>query len=233
MPSYDFQRVSFAEAIAHFLAKDNVPTMAWNDIWDAEQETAFSVAGVMAQDLLTDLRGAVQGAITQGVSREQFLRDFDDIVARTGWAYRGGREWRAGIIYQTNLRSAYRAGQRIRQKDPEILKQRQFVQWLHGGTPRPRPLHISLHRKVYPAGEADFLYRIIGGFGCQCEIVSVSSRDIEREGLVLEGEAPKVGESVVLKDAKGLETTVRVEPDPGWDYLPGESRLQEIGDAED
>ena len=222
MPSYDFARVSFDEAIAHFRQKTNTPTSTWRDIWAAENETAFGVAGAMAEDLIADLRKAVDKGIAQGTTRQEFLRDFEKIVADTGWAYRGGKAWRAGVIWQTNMRSAYRAGQRQRQREPEVLAQRQFLQWLHGGTPHPRPLHKSLHRKVVPADQGDSLYRIIGGFGCQCEIVSVSQRDIDREGLVVD-DAPTVGDSLVLRDNRGREVTVRVEADPGWDYLPGES----------
>lgn len=49
----------FAEQIAFFRRKLNVPTERWDDLWQAAHDRAFVVAGAAKADLLEDLRGAV------------------------------------------------------------------------------------------------------------------------------------------------------------------------------
>ena len=70
-----------------------------------------------ATNLVSDLRGAVEQAIAEGTTLETFRRDFDDIVARHGWSYKGGRNWRTEVIYGTNLRTSYAAGRYQQMQD--------------------------------------------------------------------------------------------------------------------
>ncbi|MFV9492170.1 hypothetical protein ACNUI5_09110 [Pseudomonas aeruginosa] len=52
----------------------------------------------------------MEKAIADGTTLEEFRRDFDRIVAKYGWSYRGGRNWRSRVIYETNMRGSYMAG---------------------------------------------------------------------------------------------------------------------------
>jgi hypothetical protein len=42
----------------------------------------------------------VDKAITGGTTLEDFRKDFDRIVAKHGWDYNGGRNWRSKVIYE-------------------------------------------------------------------------------------------------------------------------------------
>ena len=103
----------FQEQIDFFRAKINMPTEAWDDIWQAAHDRAFVVAGAMKADLLDDLRQAVDKAITTGTTLETFRNDFREIVGKHGWqgwtgeGTPGGFAWRTKVIYETNLRSSY------------------------------------------------------------------------------------------------------------------------------
>ena len=108
--SAQFGSLPFAEQIAFFRQKVNLPTQAWTDIFDGQHARAFVVAGAMQQELLTDLRTAVDKVIAEGVTIEQFRKDFDAIVAKNGWAYNGGRNWRTRVIYDTNPNTSYMTG---------------------------------------------------------------------------------------------------------------------------
>lgn len=100
----------FAEQNQFFRRKLNLPTNAWTDIYTREHDYAFVVAGANRDDLVQDFRQAVEKAIADGTTLEEFRRDFDRIVAKYGWSYRGGRNWRSRVIYETNMRSSYMAG---------------------------------------------------------------------------------------------------------------------------
>ena len=80
-------RRPFGEQVAAFRLRlaDLRPTSRWIDVWQAEHDRAFMVAGALKADLLADLAGAVQKAIEEGTSLEQFRADFREIVARRGW----------------------------------------------------------------------------------------------------------------------------------------------------
>ncbi|MBI5640520.1 MAG: hypothetical protein HZA17_08855 [Nitrospirae bacterium] len=78
---------------------------------------AFVVAGAMKPELLSDLRAAVDKAISEGTTITDFRKDFDSAVKKYGWSYKGQRGWRTGVIFNTNLSVAYAAG-RFRQDDP-------------------------------------------------------------------------------------------------------------------
>lgn len=146
MPSYPWQQLPFSEAIDYFATKQNIDTDSWRDLQGLDYDVAFAVAGAKG-DLLQDMRTAVQKAIEQGTTLQEFRKDFDRIVQARGWSYEGDRDWRTNIIYSTNLRTAY-AGGRWEQIQQTKAK-RPYLQWRHGGSRDPRPLHLALDRKVF------------------------------------------------------------------------------------
>jgi hypothetical protein len=99
----------FSEQIAFFRRKFNTKTDAWTDVYGSAHDNEFMVAGANRDALLADLRTAVEKSLDGG-TLETFRKDFAAIVARYGWSYNGGFEWRSRIIYETNLRSSYMAG---------------------------------------------------------------------------------------------------------------------------
>jgi len=210
---FDFAKLNFDDAIQYFRAKTNIPTERWDELWEAEQDLAFTVAGIAAADLLADMRAAVDRAIAEGQGREAFAAAFDDMINRYGWNPKGGRDWRLNTIYQTNLNTAYAAGRYQQQTQPETLKSRPYWQWVHGDSRVPRPLHRALHLKVFRADDPFWqtMYPPCG-FGCRCQVVTLSQADLDRDGLTQET-APET----LLANGKSIP----VRPDPGWSHTPG------------
>ena len=97
----------FKEQIAFFRQKLNLPTRSYTDLQGAQHDQAFVVAGAMKADLLADLRTAVDRMVAEGIGFEAFKADFKGIAAKHGWAYTGGSNWRAQVIYETNLNQSY------------------------------------------------------------------------------------------------------------------------------
>jgi hypothetical protein len=225
MPTVDGVSLDFQEAISYFRNKVNAPTERWDDLLGAEHDHAFMVAGATSAELLADLRGAVDQAIASGITRTDFARQFDQIVAQRGWSYRGGRDWRANLIYAQNLRTAYQAGRYAQMRDPDVLKTRPFWQYIHGGSRLPRLSHLAHDRKVYRADDPwwDVWYPP-NGYNCSCRVLSLSQRDLDRLGLTVD--TPPEGETFAVQDERGQVRRVSNLPDQGFDYAPGQSVLQ-------
>ena len=100
----------FNKAVEGFRDKLNLPTATWTDIYEGQHARAFVIAGAMKEDILNDFRQSVDKAVAQGMSLEDFRKDFDNIVAKHGWGYNGGRNWRSRVIYETNLYQSHNAG---------------------------------------------------------------------------------------------------------------------------
>lgn len=215
----------FAEQIRFFRAKTNVPTATYTDIYNDEHDWAFMVAGANRNDLLADFREAVDKAIATGGTLEQFRADFDEIVARYGWAYNGGRNWRSRIIYQTNLYSSYNAGRL--QQQTEMIEYLPYWEYRHGDSQHPRPTHLSWHGKVLPATDPWWQYYYpVNAYGCQCSVIAHSREDVERLGLKI-ADAPAVEWETRTIGVRSNPQVVQVPVgiDPGFEHAPGASRL--------
>lgn len=219
----------FKEQIDFFRSKVDLPTRAWTDVYTVEHDSAFVVAGASKRDLLADLRGAVEKAVTAGTTLEQFRADFDQVVAKHGWQYNGGRGWRTRVIYETNLRQSYNAGREAQMADPALRKRRPFGLYRHGDSAHPRPQHLAWDGTVLPLDDPWWsTHSPQNGWGCKCKKFMLSQRDVDRQGLSV-GPAPAVeyeDRTIGVNSPNGART-VRVPAgiDPGFEYAPGRSRL--------
>ncbi|VFR34640.1 Phage (Mu-like) virion morphogenesis protein [plant metagenome] len=220
----------FREQLAFFRRKLNLGTTSWADIYAAEHDWAFTVAGANRDGILADFRGAVERAIAGGVTLEDFRRDFDAIVARQGWDYNGSRNWRSRVIYETNLRTSYAAG-RFEQLQA-VKDRRPYWRWNHSdAVEHPRPEHVAWDGMVLHADDPWWrFYFPPCGWGCQCYITAHNERDLRRMGKSGPDTAPAIvmREHVIGKNSVLGPRTVRVPEgiDPGFEYTPGRSRLE-------
>ena len=191
---------------------------------------AFVVAGAATDDLVADLRGAVTAAINQGESLAKFQARFDNIVAKHGWSYRGKRDWRTRVIYDTNLRTSYAAG-RWRQMQ-EVKAERPFWRYRHShASAEPRQNHLAWDGTILRADD-DWWHTHFppNGWGCKCYVETLSQDDLDRMGRTV-GEAPdSPTRSVQLKRRGRVVKTVNVPEgiDPGFAYAPGRAVYQNL-----
>ncbi len=223
----EYGSLPFAEQIRFFRDKLNLPTAAWTDIFNEAHDHAFVIAGALRDALISDLRGAVDEVIAEGVTITTFRRRFDGVVKRHGWSYKGGRNWRTNVIYDTNLRQSHNAGRFNQQK--EAAATRPYWRYRHNdGVSNPRPEHQAWDGIILPhdAPWWDTHYPS-NGWGCQCYVESLSPRDAQRLGGV--GEAPPIQwEDRVVGERGPTPRTVRTPNgiDPGFGYTPGRSALE-------
>ncbi|AVP97911.1 hypothetical protein C7S18_12190 [Ahniella affigens] len=213
----------FPQQLAFFRRKVNVPTATWTGLWRGDHSHGFMVAGVARSDLLESIRQAV-GRGQAGQSFDAFKRDFRKIVAAAGWEPKGGTDWRARVIYDTNIRQAFNAGRYAQLTDPDMLAVRPC--WVYQHSPEskwPRPLHLSWDRVTLRADDPWWKTHMpMNGWGCKCRVRAVSRRDIEREGLTLRDSGPDDGTRQWTDKTTGEVHDVPNGIDPGFDYSPGE-----------
>lgn len=229
--SAQYLSLPFSEAINFFRQKVSLPTKSWDDLWKGMHSRAFVVAGASKADLLLDIRSAVDKAISQGTTLADFRKDFDAIVDRYGWNYKGGRNWRSATIYDTNLSVAYAAGHHKAMTDPAVLSVRPYWRYLPSSAAHPRQEHQRWYNLVLPHDDPFWqTHRPPNGWGCHCGLASVSTRELERllkeeeSGLhPIRTQAPEADTYDYINKKTGETSQVPVGIDPGWDYNPGEA----------
>jgi hypothetical protein len=214
-------RLPFDEAIAAFRLRlgNLLPTATWTDIWKAQHDRAFVVAGALKAELLADLGAAVDKAVSQGTSLEEFRRDFRRIVIERGWhGWTGegsakGEAWRTKVIYRTNLAVSYAAGRRAQ------LIAGGFEWWVyrHGGSAEPRIRHLGWDGLALPPAHPFWLtHAPPNGWGCSCYVVGARSEaGIRRVGGDPARTLPP--DWAVIDPRTGAPVGI----DKGWDYAPG------------
>jgi hypothetical protein len=214
----------FAEQVAFFRQKLNLPTRRWDDIKHEAHDRAFIVAGAQGADLLADLNAAVLKAVEQGTGLNAFRQDFKLIIAKngwTGWTGEGSKEgvaWRTKVIYQTNLSTSYAAGRYQQLTDPDLLSVLPYWQYRHSdGVMYPRPLHVSWHGLTLPPEHPFWkTHYPPNGWGCHCRATAVSKADFLR--AVADGKGP--AGAPAAGDIEGI--------DKGFAYAPGASVSKEM-----
>ncbi|HHA2661640.1 TPA: phage minor head protein [Stenotrophomonas maltophilia] len=227
MATVGYGQVPFEQQIAFFRRKRNIVTESWLDVWESEHDQGFMVAGANRDELVADFATAIRKAIDDGVTLEQFRRDFDRIVATHGWDYNGGRNWRSRVIYETNLRQSYNAG-RWHQLQA-LKKSRPWWRYRHSdAVETPRPLHQAWDGMVLHCDDPWWQWFFpANGWGCQCYVEALNDRDLARLGKDGPDTAPAVEfeQRMVGQRSPGgpflVETLVGV--DPGFGYAPGRS----------
>lgn len=228
----NYGSLPFDEAVNFFRRKLSLPTAGWTDLWEDAHDHAFVVAGAMRDDLLADLREAVDKAISQGTTLAQFRKDFDKIVQRHGWAYKGGRNWRTRVIYSTNMRTAYQAGRYRQLKRSTRL--RPYWRYKHSdAVEHPRPEHQAWDGLVLRHDDPFWdTHYPPNGWGCQCRVFGISERELRKMGKTEPDQAPPIEQEEHLVGQRSPFPRVVEVPkgiDPGWGYAPGQRRA--INDA--
>ena len=192
-----FKQGQYDEAVAYFRQKINLPTKKWNDIEGAMHTRAFTVAGAMRADILLDFRNAVDKAISNGDSLQDFRDNFYDIAKK--WRAADPSfdakmkkpkygAWRSKVIYQTNMLTAAAAGQeRQARAMPDVFTHAKYVCMMLPGS---REEHKAWNGTVLPVNDPWWeKHSPPNGFGCLCEKEFISKYEM-KNGLEKETKAP-------------------------------------------
>ena len=193
------------QAIAYLKAKGYAITWNWQEMLDQAHDQAFTVAKAMRLDLLSDIRAALETALQDGQTLQQFIETLQPVLEAQGWwgkqvivdgagnaeLVQLGSPRRLKTIYQTNLQSAYMAGRKASMEDSvDTHPYWRYVAILDG---RTRPSHRALSGKVYR--HDDPVWSAIyppNGFNCRCRVTALSGAALQRKGLQVESSAGRM-----------------------------------------
>jgi hypothetical protein len=222
--------VPFQEAIDFFRQKIALPSKTWRDIEGRSHDRAAVIAGATKEALLADLLSEIDKAIAGKLTLEQFRASFEEIVARNGWTgWTGentakGRAWRAKVIYETNLATAYAAGRYKQMTDPDVVRVYKWWRYRHAffRTPAdPREQHVAWDGLIlawddpwweehYPPND----------WFCSCGVETLTDDDLAADNLT-PGVAPDLGTREVRDPKTGELVSVPNGIGFGWDHAPG------------
>lgn len=195
------------EALEYFRRKKLADDLGieLGEAWGEEHDFAFDVAGIAAEDLLLDLQRAVDQAIAEGVTFEQFVDQLEDVLQALGWKGDGSKPpRRLKIIYDTNMRIARSAGQWTR-IERTAENGRAYLEYSLGPAEKHRPQHEAWAGTILRYDDPWWATHFTpNGFGCRCRVRQLSDAEAGRRGI--SDQAPAG------------------DPDPGWDRNPGAAR---------
>ena len=238
------------KAIKFFESKGYVIGFNWHNVWQESHVKAFTVAGILKQDILTDIHQSLLEAQKAGISQKQWEKGISQTLYDKGWLGKSavliGDEngelqgkrltpHRLRTIYQTNLRMAERSGEY--QQLQEIKHLRPF--WQYVSQHDARPSHLAMNGRVYPADDPfwDSFYPP-NGWNCRCKVLSLKQRDIDNNSnLTLSYTKPEdyevfeveLGGKIRQGKALRLANGQVFRADLGFDYNVGKSHLANLG----
>lgn len=212
-----FKQGAYKEAVDYFKQKINIPTKRWNDLEGAMHTRAFTVAGAMRADILTDFRNAVDAAISKGESLQDFRNNFYKIASKWRAAdpsFDAKMEkpkygaWRSKVIYQTNMLTAAAAAQeRQARAMPDVFTHAKYVCMMLPGS---REEHKHWNGTVLPVNDPWWeKHSPPNGFGCLCEKEFISKYEMDR------------GDEKVTRAPTAANDTRNIGEN--WDYSIGDA----------
>lgn len=225
------------EAIEYFRQKGHALSFDYRDVRQEQHQAAFTVAKVMQQDILVDIRKAVDQALVEGIPYEQFAKALTPSLQDKGWwgkrplkdpltgetqEVQLGSPRRLKVIYDTNLRTAHSEGQWQRIQDNKEAFP--YLQYDGNNSENSRLLHSAWDGLTLPVDHPFWLEHMpVKEYGCKCRVRSLTARQVERGGLKV-GPVPEVPKVTYVNKRTGEVQQIPAGVHPSFHYPPGGRR---------
>ena len=210
--------MKFEQQVDYFRKKLNVATNSYQDVWGEEHDYLFMVAGAHRNDMVADLRRLVDKVIADGLPFEQFKTQFAELAAQYNWAFNGGLNWRARIIYDTNLYASYNRGRLTQQL--ALKRFMPYWQYHHHDNLHPRPEHQAWDGLIIHCDDPWWRYHYpIKAYGCHCTVTAHSEAELARMGRKPDIAPAIEWEDKIIGQRSGNLRTIRLPKgyDPGFE----------------
>lgn len=200
----------FKAAVEFLKKKKSVSKEEFLKMDEASRAKAFMVSGYTKAEVLDSFLQALTEAVELGTTKEEFQKKMNTFLEENG--YEGVNPFKADVIFQTNLQTAYNAGHYKSMTDDTAIKLRPFWQYRTAADGNVREEHAQMHGKVYRADDPIWdVWYPPNGFRCRCSVVSLSERQVKERGLTVETKPPRkvdqeTGEILESRPDKGFAT---------------------------
>ncbi|EFS4460528.1 phage head morphogenesis protein [Salmonella enterica] len=235
------------EAIAYFRAKGQHIGWNWYDTAVDVHARSFTVAKAARVDVLTTIQTEVERAISQGVSRQEFIDTLSPRLKKLGWwgkqvivdsagnaeTVQLGSPRRLALIYNVNTRVAYNVGRYAHLMNSTDTHP--FWQYVAVMDSRTRPSHAALNGLVFRYDDPFWkTHYPPNGWNCRCRVRTLSQERMNALGLQatqgdkylttkkVQAAVDKATGEMIEMDVTTFADGARVmTPDAGWSYNPG------------
>lgn len=118
--------VPFKEAIDWHRQREPLTDEEWRKRQDWYRRRSFTVANVAQLDLVSDVHRAIENAVADGTTLDDFKKEIGERLQAAWGADVKNPAWRLEVIFRQGTLSAYGAGRYYQANDPTVLKRRPF-----------------------------------------------------------------------------------------------------------
>lgn len=245
------RKLTPAEAVSYLVDRGQLTkTYSWQDLWQDEHARQFTVSRLARADLLQSVRDAITKSVGGDLSRRDFMRDIEQLLADAGWWGRkrltdpatGERVTttfdppRLKLIFDTNTRMAYASGQWDRIQ--RTKRTHPYLRYVTQRDERVRPEHRAWDNVTLPVDDAFWASHFPpNGWRCRCRVVAVSKREYDSgrtpSGSPMKKEAPEEVLREWVNRRTGVIEQVPKGIDPGFAFSPGQARARALKQTAD
>lgn len=194
-PVVNFTSLLDRAALEHLKSKTLLPSFSHYDVWLYEHAVGFTVAKMMNADLLQTTQNALVQAMESGESYDKFVKKLKPYLMSQGWwgetvmtdpvdgvakTVQLGSTRRLRVIFQTNMATAYAAGQWARVQEDK--REFPFLKYIASTAEQKRQSHMTYYGKIWRVD--DPIWQSIfppNGYGCQCTVRQLTEKQALRE----------------------------------------------------
>jgi len=230
------------KALQFFRSKGLQESFAWQDMRDAQHDQDFTVAKMMDLDLLAEVHAAVEKAMAEGSSFEEFKKGLKPLLIAKGWWGKQevvdpltgetvlaqlGSSRRLQTIFDVNMATSYAAGHW--QGIVKNAKHSPYLLYNAVDDSRTRPQHRSWDGLVLrwddPWWKTHFPPN---GWRCRCTVIQLNDEDLQGMGKSGPDASPKIQYRDWTNPRTGEVERLPTGIDPGWDYHPGRDKGEQL-----
>lgn len=194
-PAVHFTSLLDRAAFEHLQSKTLLPSFSHYDVWLYEHAVGFAVAKMMDADLLADTKSALEHAIQSGEPYYKFVKKMKPYLMARGWwgeqvmtdpvdgvakTVQLGSTRRLRVIFQTNMATAYAAGQWARVQEDK--REFPYLKYIASTAEQKRASHMAFYGRIWRVDNP--IWQSIfppNGYGCQCAVRQLTAKQALRE----------------------------------------------------
>lgn len=233
-----------ALAIKYFRNKENKTSWDWYEIWQDAHKKTFTVAKVMREDILNDIRSSLDKALSEGKTFKEFSKELKPTLQKKGWwgeqivvdsngvaeKVQLGSMYRLKTIYSVNMQTAYQLGRYKTQVDN--VDNRPYWEYVAVMDASTRPEHAMLNGLIFRYDDPFWkAFYPPNGWRCRCRVNALSSYNLKKKKISVSNSEGTLSEQMALVSKKSGEykpvtvyteplTGKKIAPDVGWSHNP-------------